>query len=253
MDFLAVIIAFAIQRLLHFAPTERLPKWIHAYFVLMEKQTEKYSLVKKQAWMSVAFLLLPIFIIVAVVLFLLAHTLSDVSNFFLYILIMWYCVDSLRFKRLKEEGSPDVIFMTAYEDIFAIIFWYAILGPFGGILYYLVTALLEYLNEAAIKKTNWLTAVLKFRGLLDWIPVRLVGLTFALVGHFFFAASDWFHHLKGGLAPDHQLVAELGDKAMKLDAGEKDKRLERALYLAERALWLWLVVLAIGSIFSWLG
>jgi membrane protein required for beta-lactamase induction len=85
---------------------------------------------------------------------------------------------------------------------------------------------------------------------MDWVPVRLVGLAFALVGKFGPTFGLWCNHLLG-MHEDQNLVVEYGKIA--LDAEENEKLPELILGLLERGLLVWLVVLALFSIGYWIG
>ena len=68
------------------------------------------------------------------------------------------------------------MFLKSYQKIFAPLAWYFIAGPIGLTLYVVVETLRAQLST---QKYFILVA-----GILDWVPVRLAGLTFALAGNF---------------------------------------------------------------------
>jgi adenosylcobinamide-phosphate synthase len=95
-----------------------------------------------------------------------------------------------------ERGVVD-----AYRQVFAVIFWFMVLpGPIGAVLYR-ATALLasEWKDPVAGSDVSVLTRSLVVFGrparrllwVLDWIPVRLTALSFAVVGDFEDAIYCW--------------------------------------------------------------
>ncbi len=95
-----------------------------------------------------------------------------------------------------ERGLAD-----AYRQVFAVVFWFMVLpGPVGAILYR-ATALLAAEWKGALPGDDMtvLTRSLLVFGrparrllwLIDWIPVRLTALSFAVVGDFEDAAYCW--------------------------------------------------------------
>jgi adenosylcobinamide-phosphate synthase len=95
-----------------------------------------------------------------------------------------------------ERGLVD-----AYRQVFAVVFWVVVLpGPAGAVLYRAVALLAEEwkLPAAGVEPTAPLATRAEFGrparqmlALLDWIPVRLTALSFAVVGDFEDAVACW--------------------------------------------------------------
>lgn len=95
-----------------------------------------------------------------------------------------------------ERGLVD-----AYRQVFAVLFWFAVLpGPSGAVLYRAVLLLAQEWrgSEPGVEETPITRArapfgapVRRLLWLLDWIPVRLTALSFAVVGDFEDAAWCW--------------------------------------------------------------
>jgi adenosylcobinamide-phosphate synthase len=95
-----------------------------------------------------------------------------------------------------ERGITD-----AYRQVFAVIFWVVVLpGPAGAVLYRAVALLAEEwkMPAAGIEPSAPIQARVDFGrparqllALLDWIPVRLTALSFAIVGDFEDAVACW--------------------------------------------------------------
>ena len=177
-----------------------------------------------------------------------------------------------------ERGLVD-----AYRQVFAVIFWFAILpGPAGAVVYRAAALLAEEWGPAApgVEPTPVTQARDEFgrpaRRLLawlDWIPVRLTALSFAIVGDFEDAAACWrtqahlWARQDGGLAigvllssGGGALGAQLGG-TLPVMAGEPDLRAElgtgepagpdmlpSAVGLVWRALILWLLVILLVTV-----
>jgi adenosylcobinamide-phosphate synthase len=83
--------------------------------------------------------------------------------------------------------------MASYQHVFAVVFWFVLLpGPTGAILYRMSSFLHRRWAE---RGETELAAFGDFAGqvfrLLDWIPARLTGIAFAVVGDFEDAAYCW--------------------------------------------------------------
>jgi len=95
-----------------------------------------------------------------------------------------------------ERGLAD-----AYRQVFAVLFWFAVLpGPAGAVMYWCVHLLArDWAGVAPGEEDTPMTRARALfgepvRGLLhvlDWVPVRLTALSFAIVGDFEDAAYCW--------------------------------------------------------------
>ena len=177
-----------------------------------------------------------------------------------------------------ERGLID-----AYRQVFAVIFWFVILpGPAGAVLYRAVALLAEEWAAAApgVEPTLLTQARDEFGrparmllALLDWIPVRLTALSFAIVGDFEDAVECWRTqaHLwaihdgalamgvllsSGGGALGAKLGGPLpvlvGEPEVRADLGTGEPAgpdmLPSAVGLVWRALILWLVVILLITV-----
>jgi cobalamin biosynthesis protein CobD/CbiB len=114
----------------------------------------------------------------------------------------------------SELSSGDMVKLTiecglvdSYRQVFATLFWFTVLpGPAGAVLYRAASLLAEEWR-ADVRGTDT-TPIARAREvfggparrllwLLDWIPVRLTALSFAVVGDFEDAASCWRTQAKG--------------------------------------------------------
>jgi len=97
--------------------------------------------------------------------------------------------------------------MDSYRHVFATLFWFAVLpGPAGAVLYRTAALVADEWrgDSGRAEPTPIGQARAVFGGpargllwLLDWIPVRLTALSFAIVGDFEDAASCWRMQAKG--------------------------------------------------------
>jgi adenosylcobinamide-phosphate synthase len=177
-----------------------------------------------------------------------------------------------------ERGIVD-----AYRQVFAVLFWFVVLpGPAGAVLYRAAVLLEdEWRNApAGVEPTPQLEARREFGRpvrallwLLDWIPVRLTALSFAIVGDFEDAVACWrtqtqlWAHREGGVTTGALLASGGGalgvvlGGALPVLAGEPDLRPEvgmgdpvepemmpSAVGLIWRALILWLGLILLATL-----
>mgnify|MGYP006266724039 CR=1 FL=1 len=168
----------------------------------------------------------------------------------------------------------------AHRHVFGVIFWFMLpLGPAGVVLYRLADmAAQRWPAQASLSLAQ---ASSKFFYVIDWLPTRLTAIGFAIVGNFEDAIYGWRYHLSkwgnnleavilasGAGALGVRLGAPLpepsSDEALRMaEAGEPPiidlgleasvRSLRSAVGLVWRAVILWLVVIAMMTISTWLG
>lgn len=159
--------------------------------------------------------------------------------------------DKAQITRAVTEG----VFTRSLTDIFSVIFWFVVLGPFGAVLYRLSAALYQYTEKNDVDLVEIHQHATLLKNILDWIPVRLVALTFALIGHFGPVFALWVDRLGGGLNDNRAFIVDAGLTALNVDTLEDFHpditENYSALGLANRALWTWIIIIAVLTVTTW--
>lgn len=85
------------------------------------------------------------------------------------------------YARMHEQFSRFVL-VCCFRRIMAVLFWYILLGPLAALFYVLIQFLLR--SHHLLMQPRALRQVQQLLAILDWLPVRLVALAFALAGDF---------------------------------------------------------------------
>jgi len=156
----------------------------------------------------------------------------------------------------RHEAVIDGLLIEAHERLFGVVFWFVLLGPLGAALYR--SAVLfedlsrrEYPDDSAIAR-----AAVRLHGILAWLPVRLLALSYGLAGSFEDALADWRGYTEGCTVPFYATNSEVlrcaGHGALRLDPEDEENGglagVTAAIGLTDRALIVWLVVLALFSL-----
>jgi len=161
-----------------------------------------------------------------------------------------FCKEVLGISVVKKEGAINravtkAIFSQSNNSIFAVLFWFIILGPVGAALYRIISLLKE--NPVNGDTNGQFSASLL--AILDWIPVRLMGIIFALVGEFNLTFKYWFMHLLAGLSKNEEFISNSGLAALGIEADERAKadvdENRDAVNLVNRSLIVYVVILAL--------
>ncbi|MDH3586274.1 MAG: regulatory signaling modulator protein AmpE [Gammaproteobacteria bacterium] len=186
-------------------------------------------------------------------------------------------------KALVEDAVPDdplerfrcveeAVCIQANNRLFAVIFWFVLLGPLGplGAWAYRVTDLVRRraVFQAGRDESNLETigslrdAAVAVHGWLAWIPARLTAVGYAVAGHFDDALAAW----RGGddqpagttSENSERLLARVGVAALALQAGEDEGLTARgvrgataAKRLVFRLLLIWAVIISAMTLYGW--
>ena|SRR3990167_650747 len=159
-------------------------------------------------------------------------------------------ITDIQHRQSVHQQLVSKIFIEGNCRVFAVLFWFIILGPMGALLYrsILLTST-DSLKDQEIAELSQSASLTE--ALLDWLPVRLFAFLFALGGHFVqvfacFRNKTWLF-----LTRNHSLVAECGIASLGYHGNlPVDGSAERhAISLLDRTF---IIMLAIIAMMAWL-
>lgn len=135
-----------------------------------------------------------------------------------------------------------------FQGFFAVIFFYLIAGPIAALTYRLLVLSAE--------QSSWPQAAgfsTRLLHVLDWLPVRLLSISFALIGNFITVNRALTHELLCITEPADSLLSKTGRAAVEAEShalGEKGTTtLDNIWFLLVRSAVLWYAVLAAWTLF----
>ena len=161
----------------------------------------------------------------------------------------------------------------SHRHVFAPMFWFLIApGPAGALLYRAAWLLNEQWNAAPRTAGFGKFASQAFEA-LDWIPVRLTAISFAIVGDFEDAVYCWREQARGWIQNNQGIILASGGGALGVKLGDVLHQhgtlsyrpelglgdeadvdfLQSAVGLVWRALLLWLGLILLMTIAHWVG
>ncbi len=138
-------------------------------------------------------------------------------------------------KAVLHRSLLDHLFVEANKRVFAAVFWFFILGPIGALLYRLITL------SPSIEGR-------KIQAILDWLPVRILTVMFALGGHFAQVLNCWRKNASLGLDSNEAILIDCGAAALGYENNifANDGVVEKqAIGLLDRSFVIVLVLVAI--------
>ncbi len=252
MRFIIVLIALLIER---FFDWSHLRQW-HWYTALQKMVSER--LPGKNAYLIVAMTILPLLLLVFIIDYVLSQVLYGVLSVVFELCLLLYCFGprnlwadafasatafSQNDSQLAKEKLYDLFgvtdagrsafFIEANRRVFAIVFWFAILGPIGAVLYRALAI------SSRSTQTDLSHSATYAASILDWIPARIFTFALALGGHFAKVFDCWRKKVGHGFNENDALLVECGAAALGQEDVEPLER--RAVSLIDRAFVIMLV------------
>jgi AmpE protein len=171
--------------------------------------------------------------------------------------------------RMRIRCVEEAVCVQASNRLFAIVFWFVVLGPLGAWAYRAVDLVRRRAVFTAARdvESDGLSvrlrdAAVTLHGWVAWLPARLTALGYAAAGHFDAAIGAW-RSPAGEPATttsesNERLLARVGVAALALDEGDDDELEDRAIHgataanrLVFRLLTIWAVVIAAMTLYGW--
>lgn len=174
---------------------------------------------------------------------------------------------------LDESGvakaGVESILENGNDAIFGTLFWFALLGGPGALLFRLANTLDAMWGYRTERFNYFGWAAAKIDDLLNWLPARLTALTYALLGKTRAALSCWQLQAANWESPNAGPVMSAGAGSLgvllggaAIYHGQEEIRpplgigsapiaadLGRAILLIQKSLWLWLVLFFVIGFF----
>jgi AmpE protein len=171
---------------------------------------------------------------------------------------------------LDGAALVEAVFRCALWRWFGVLFWFLLLGPFGALLYRLVSLCAQ--GEARRRlPTEAVDAARATLAVLDWPVAQLMTLALALVGNFDSVLGAWKDAGGAGFTRDADFLAAAARASVRSELAEEVRdytdeglpatgalaqlgelpELRDAMSLVWRILLLWLAVLALFVVAGW--
>lgn len=237
MTFITLLLCLGLERFLQRGNFLARFNWFEQYVSKINELTKNNSW-SQQYFIPLLFVVLPIVVPVAIIYFLSATFIQGLLAFLIGAVVLFYCLGPINIFDTKQIHQP--IFWQANESLFAVIFWMALLGPIAALVYRLVERSAHiHPSYPALGKSAQ-----QVRALLDWLPVRLFSILFALAGNFVQTSHFCLDYLLRDVSFNRELIEKSGRIALGLDETTEftNENYDSALRLIDRDLILFLII-----------
>lgn len=240
-------------------------QWLVHYASFIQRHVKMAAVIG--SWPGIIVILLPLAVVVALIQIGLNHIYFGAPGWIFNTLVLLYCLDARKahamvrhhwFKQhaaaktddsAKENHAP-VTAGTALSqfnhDVFAVIFWFCILGAFGALVYRAIIVWRENAILSNSELNSYFPILTIMTDIADWIPVRLLGLSLALMGDFAPTFHAWRTHLFAAPSANETFLQDCAKAAShkRNDTASENEWLD----LGFKGLTSWLVILALMTI-----
>lgn len=284
MTLITILFCLALQRFANIGGKFQLA-WFESYLKLLRPWSSKMD-----GRLVILLVIAPILLMFAMLHFIFMWRWFGVFDLLLSMMVLFFCIDS---RDLKHQLDPyftnleksdlqaassavadfvgdgatgnvaelhrsvtKAILLSSFEQIFVGLFWYMVFGIYGVATYFLLTLLQR---QQELKADPNYDKLIKFSGqiknVLEWLPSRLLGFSYALVGNFNRGFNCCMRYLWSDLAEVKKFTIESGLAALDASANVAESNQNEnyaALDLISRVLIIWLFALTLILLGVWL-
>ncbi len=250
MELLVVVLCLLSERFLVHKSSHKRFHWFMTYgngvLSLLHSTFPRIS-----SNLRITLVVLPWLLLAGFILHLVDNLLFGVVGLFVNIAIFYYCigpgypfypVHAIPAEQLSDGDAANYL-VQVNGELFAILFWYLILGPVGILAYRLVS-----LSQGLTLFDKKVSGLLN---LFDWLPVRMTALLYLLVGNFQAGFHSFSKMFFSAPRMNKKILNDCGKLALSHDNREQ-KTMLQAEKLVEHATIVFLVLLAIGTLVAWM-
>jgi AmpE protein len=237
MTFITLLLCLSLERFLHKGNLLARFNWFERYVSKIQQLTYNHTWTQ-QHYVFLLLIVLPIALPVAIIYYFSLVFIQGLLSFLIGAFVLFYCLGPMNIYNTTRVHQP--LFWQANETLFGVIFWFALLGPVAALVYRLVERAAHiHANYPLLSKMAG-----EVRAILDWLPIRLFSLLYALAGNFVRTSQFWLDYFIRDLSYNRELIEKSGRIALGLEE-TSELTLEnypQAIKLIDRSLIIFLII-----------
>ncbi len=250
MKLFVIVLCLFIERFFVHASSNNRFQWFSHYGKALEKRLSLWPFLSSPSVMLTA-IIMPLIVLLNVVFYFLSDSLFGLLGVILNVVVFYYCIgpeNPFYPVRVNTEDTANEKEVGAYltnvnRQLFAVLFWYILVGPVT-LAFYRLVSLSQNFRLAGLAAA-WLT------NLLEWMPARMTILLYLLVGNFQAGVRHYSKLLFTAPSENQLLLGECSAQALGCKTSEP-VFMPSAENLVEHALILLLVFVALFTLIAWI-
>lgn len=249
MKLLVIVLCLLCERFFLQVRSYQHFRWFSLYSQVIEKQLTNGALVS--AWVMLVLMILPFVVVASLVLYQVSYLLYGLVGLILNVIILYFCIGPgnpfypIRDTSVDHHSQAHIgtYLARANEQLFAVLFWYILLGPIAILIYRLIaeSRTQTFLCEFSSRLIN----------IIEWLPARMTALLYLLVGNFQAGLGDFTSRLMASPANNQTLLSVCGLDALGSATSSQPLTMPQAESLVEHSVIVLLVFLAFFTLVSW--
>ncbi len=243
MSVIILLLCVFVQRYLRFYSAPYQIDWISPFFSLCHQRFSQQM--ASIPALGLLLLVLPPLLVMILAFNVVEHLVGGVGYWVLTLAWCWYCLDVMNVSTVDDITSVRSTVKAYFHRVFSVIFWF-LLGPLWLALYVIVMEVSRFgaRHSEALRLFGLSDQLL---AIMDWVPVRLFGLSLALISHFTRILKLWLSTLHYSFSRTTDLLGDWVEAAL-VTLGESTPLGDRLTTLLEYTLVVWLVVAIVFSV-----
>lgn len=250
MKLLVIVLCLLSERFLVHVSSHHRFHWFSIYSHAMEQRLSQVTFLSSP-WLMIVLASLPMLLIVFVALFFTTHWLFGFVGLILNVIIFYCCIGPgnpfypVRVSTHETVSHDEIGEYLAHINgqLFAVIFWYIVLGPLAALAYRLIS--LCQTQQVVKQQASRLTQV------LDWLPARMAVLLYLIVGNFQAGLRPFTKTFFSKPGDNQRLLSTCGLQALG-SSGSGPLTMPHAENLVEHGVIALLVLLACFTLVAWM-
>jgi Membrane protein required for beta-lactamase induction len=225
---IAILLAVIIDRYAQYSQrgqvllSIRSASWLNSYLSKCLNYLEKIRI--NNPYLVILSVFLPLCIGLLLLKLLFGLLFGSIGALLLLTLALFYFLGN------RAVGLQTSELVVTHETSFGVLFWFAVLGPTGALLYWF---LVISNNSVFVKDDASLHgAFAKLHALAAWIPARITGFIYALVGNFGPGFRCWVNCMRMPRKSSSEVLQECGHAAIDTTTVDDDLRLSARAFIA---------------------
>ena len=274
MTLITILLCLALQRFVNLGGWFQ-PSWFAFYLKSLNPW-----LAKCNAWVALLLIIAPILILLALLHVICAGKLFGLLDLLLATIVLFFCIDARDcnnqltgyFTNLEKGDTQaaansvadfigttntkselirtvtKAVLQHSFTQLFVGLFWFMVFGIYGVTVYFLITLLRSTPN-------TFTKLAGQIQDILDWIPAKLLGISYALAGNFGKGFSYWRKNLWTRLTEIRKFAVAVGIAALDAESNATKavpQENHAVLDLINHVLIIWLVVFTLVLLGIWL-